>query len=53
LKYKSEEQYNPFDDIFFWLQLASMDFTFGIEENINTEVDTSISEDQPPARQAL
>lgn len=51
MKHKPEEQYNPFDDISFWLQLASMDFTFGLEENMDRKIDASISKDQPPERQ--
>jgi hypothetical protein len=50
LKQKPEEQYNPFDNIFFWLQLASIDFTFGLEENMNAELDTSLSKNQSPER---
>jgi hypothetical protein len=51
LKHKPKEQHNPFDDILFWLQLASMDFIFSFEEVINTELNTSISENQSPERQ--
>jgi hypothetical protein len=29
MKYNSQEPYNPFADIFFCLNLVSMDFTFG------------------------
>jgi hypothetical protein len=43
LKHKQDEQYNPFDDILFWLQLASIDFTFGFDGIMNTELDTSIN----------
>jgi hypothetical protein len=44
LKYKLEEENSPFDDIFFWLHLVSMDFTFGFEEITNTESDKLGSE---------
>jgi hypothetical protein len=36
LKHKINEQHNPFDDIFFGLQLACMDFS-GFFEEISEE----------------
>jgi hypothetical protein len=47
LRHKSNEQYNPFDDFLFWLQLASMDFTFGFDGTMNTELDIPIPENKP------
>jgi hypothetical protein len=47
MKRKSDEQYNPFDDIIFWLQLASsIDFTFDFDESMNTVLDTPASKNQ-------
>jgi hypothetical protein len=46
MKHNSEEQYNPFDDILFWLQLACTDFYFGFDEVTNKELDTPVSENQ-------
>jgi hypothetical protein len=48
LKQEPEEQYNPFDDIFFWLQLACMDF--GFEEVTKTESDEPGSETVHPPK---
>jgi hypothetical protein len=44
MKHKPEEPYNAFDDIFFWLNLACMDFIFGFDETIHTESNASGAE---------
>jgi hypothetical protein len=37
-KHKIKNYDNPFDDLFFWLNLAATDFTFGLfEENKELE----------------
>ena len=33
-KLKTQEYKNPFDDIFFWLTLATTDFSFGLYKKI-------------------
>jgi hypothetical protein len=46
LKQEPEEQCNPFDDFFFWIQLACTDFTFGFEGITNTESDEPDIQDE-------
>jgi len=42
-KQKTQEYRNPFDDIFFWLTLATTDFSFGLENGGNIEKKRSLS----------
>jgi hypothetical protein len=41
LKHNPPNPYRYFDEMFFWLQLACMDFTFVFGEIINNELDSN------------
>ena len=44
MKHTTENTYNPFDSMLFWLWLASADFTFGIKY-IRPSMECSINDD--------